>query len=701
MGKVVRSLWQIACGRLPAVALMGSLLTGTSACDTQTKQASGCNTSADCPGGQICGMTGQCLPKPKSITVTISKLGDGAGVVTSSPAGLDCGATCSADFVLGQPITLTATPQSGSLVSGFSIGCNSSGATCTFTPTLDEPVQVGINFALQPPSQPPSLCNQAGFCWENPRPQGNRLSDVAVMPSGEVWAVGEVGTVVRRIGTTNSLLSSGTTQNLTGAAVVGAEVVMVGTGGSVLRGAGGLVTPETSGTLQDLLDVAPVGAGAVAVGVGGKILRRNGIAWSSETSGTSQTLRGVGPGTTETYAVGDAGTVLASSGSTWKVVSDPLFGTKTLATVGSLLGSTYIGAQQSEIFRQGTPWTRVCCANLPEIRSLVGSSFGLIAVGFTVGGTIMQSSDGVTWSSPVDGAQTLFYGVGATTGEAWVVGDWGAMLRYTGSAWSPQTAGSTRQLRAVSGTAQGYFAVGQGGALLRSVGTSVLSSTAAASPDFAGVSAVSATEAWAVGDAGNIYRFDGNSWQKVVSGTGTALRAVWAAGPGEAWAVGDAGLVVRIKAGSATSMSGGTTQNLLSVWGIGPSEVWAVGAAGTVVRYTGTAFSPVTAPATTKSITSVWGNLSSNVWMVAGPDVFVWNGNNYQKYTPSGLDLSAVAGNGSDLYVVGMKGQLHRYSGGSFSSVETGTRNNLYGLALSTSTLWVVGDGGTILSKSR
>ena len=148
-------------------------------------------------------------------------------------------------------------------------------------------------------------------------------------------------------------------------------------------------------------------------------------------------------------------------------------------------------------------------------------------------------------------------------------------------------------------------------------------------------------------------------------------------------------------------MSGGTTQNLLSVWGIGPSEVWAVGAAGTVVRYTGTAFSPVTAPATTKSITSVWGNLSSNVWMVAGPDVFVWNGNNYQKYTPSGMDLSAVAGSGADLYVVGMKGQLHRYSGGSFSSVETGTRNNLYGLALSASTLWVVGDGGTILSKSR
>ena len=148
-------------------------------------------------------------------------------------------------------------------------------------------------------------------------------------------------------------------------------------------------------------------------------------------------------------------------------------------------------------------------------------------------------------------------------------------------------------------------------------------------------------------------------------------------------------------------MSGGTTQNLLSVWGTSANDIWAVGAAGTVVRYSGTSFAPVTAPATSKAITCVWGNLSSNVWMVAGPDVFVWNGNNYQKYTPSGTDLYAVAGFGSALYVVGSKGQLLSYSGGSFTPMETGTRNALYSIAVSASTMYLAGDNGTVLSKAR
>ncbi len=695
--KLVLSLgWQ-----LPTAVVLGSVLVGAGGCDTQTKQAIGCNTNADCPGGQVCGMTGQCIPPPKTIVVSITKLGDGAGSVTSQPAGIECGATCSGSFELGKPITLTATPQSGSTASGWSIGCTGTGPTCTFTPTLDEPVQVAINFAVQAPIQPPALCNAQSFCWENPRPQGNLLNDVAVLPSGEVWAVGQVGTVVRRVGTTHSLPSSGTVQHLTGAAVVGTDVVMVGTSGTVMRGSGGLVTGETSGILQDLLDVTAVGTGAVAVGVGGKILRRNGIAWSSDTSITTQTLRGVGNNGTEIFAVGDNGTVVANSGSNWRTVTDPQFGSKPLSAVAALSGSAYVAAQQGDVFRQGTPWSRVCCVNLPDIRSMISSSFGLIAVGSTVGGAILQSSDGTTWTTPIDGAQTLFYGVGATTGEAWAVGDSGAMMQYKGGAWSPQSSGSTRLLRAISGTAQGYFAVGQSGALLRSVSTSVLSSTAPLAPDFAGVSAVSSTEAWAVGDVGTIYRFDGSAWNKVTSGTGSTLRGVWAAGADDVWAVGDAGTVVHVKNGSATAMSGGTTQNLLTVWGTGPNDIWAAGAAGAVVRYTGTSFVPVTGPATSKAITSIWGNLSSNIWMVAGPDVFVWNGNNYQKYTPSGTDLAAVAGYGADLYVVGTKGQLHRYSGGNFSLIETGTRNNLYAVALSATTLWLAGDNGTILSKAR
>lgn len=700
MSSLLHNVFAVARRRLSVAVLIGAA--GFVSCDTTTKQAVGCNTSVDCPGGQICGATGQCLPKPKSMVLTITKLGDGIGTVTSSPAGISCGDTCSASFDVGTAVTLTATPQSGSLVSGFSIGCSSQDATCTFTPTTEDPIQVGVNFALAPPSQPPALCNAYGFCWENPRPQGNRLSDVAVLPSGEVWAVGDAGTVVRRVGTTSTLLSSGTTQALYGAAVVGTDVVIVGQGGTVLRGSGSVVTAETSGVVQDLYDVGATSTGAVAVGAGGKILRRSGIAWSGDASPTTQALRGVSLTGTDIYAVGDAGTVLANSGSSWRVVTDAQFGSKALTSVAGLGGAAYVGGVTGEIFRQGSPWSRVCCNNLPDITGMASSSFGLLAVGFTVGGSILQSTDGSTWNIAVDGASTLLYGVAATTGEAWAVGDAGTMRRSTnGLAWPTISTGATGLIRAVAATTQGFYAAGQAGVLLRSVGNAVLSFTAAGTPDFAGVAAPSPTEAWAVGDLGTIYQFNGTLWQKVTSGTGSALRAVWAAGPGDVWAVGDAGTVVHVKNGTATAMSGGTTQNLLSVWGVSASDVWAVGAAGTVVRYQGTSFVPVTAPATTRAISSVWGNLASNIWMVAGPDVFVWNGNNYQKYTPSVSDMSAVGGYSTEVYVVGSKGQLYRYAGTSFTPVETGTRNNLYGVALSATSLFLAGENGSVLSKLR
>lgn len=77
-------------------------------------------------------------------TVTVSKTGSGAGSVTSSPAGIDCGATCSADFPETSSVTLTASPSTGSVFTGWSgAGCTGTG-TCTFTVTAN--VTVSANF---------------------------------------------------------------------------------------------------------------------------------------------------------------------------------------------------------------------------------------------------------------------------------------------------------------------------------------------------------------------------------------------------------------------------------------------------------------------------------------------------------------------------------------------------------------------------
>lgn len=67
---------------------------------------------------------------PVTLTVAVAQ---GAGSVTSTPAGIDCGATCSAPFAWGTTIQLSATPAAGATVTGWSGPCAATtGPTCTF-----------------------------------------------------------------------------------------------------------------------------------------------------------------------------------------------------------------------------------------------------------------------------------------------------------------------------------------------------------------------------------------------------------------------------------------------------------------------------------------------------------------------------------------------------------------------------------------
>src|SRR5205823_1222036 len=71
-------------------------------------------------------------PPPPTFPLAVTKQGAGAGTVTSSPPGIDCGATCTASFDAGTEVTLTATPAAGSTFAGWSGDCSGTGA-CTFT----------------------------------------------------------------------------------------------------------------------------------------------------------------------------------------------------------------------------------------------------------------------------------------------------------------------------------------------------------------------------------------------------------------------------------------------------------------------------------------------------------------------------------------------------------------------------------------
>src|SRR5439155_1293104 len=128
-GTVTSSPAGIACG----AACSAPFASGTAVTLTATPDASSTFTGwsgVRCPATGACAVT---LNAATSVTatfalqtfaLTVSKAGAGAGTVTSSPAGIACGAACSAPFASGTAVTLTATPDASSTFTGWSGGCS-------------------------------------------------------------------------------------------------------------------------------------------------------------------------------------------------------------------------------------------------------------------------------------------------------------------------------------------------------------------------------------------------------------------------------------------------------------------------------------------------------------------------------------------------------------------------------------------------
>jgi len=75
---------------------------------------------------------------------------EGTGTVTSSPAGINCGATCEAKFDEGKEVTLTATPEGGSTFAGWSgSGCSGT-STCKVTMSAAREVTATFDLISSP-----------------------------------------------------------------------------------------------------------------------------------------------------------------------------------------------------------------------------------------------------------------------------------------------------------------------------------------------------------------------------------------------------------------------------------------------------------------------------------------------------------------------------------------------------------------------
>ena len=121
-------------------------LAGT-VCNTGTPEVGTLSLSYESVSGNL---TLTCVPSTL-YSLSVTTTGGGSGTVTSSPAGIECGATCSASFAIHRVVTLTATAEAGSAglagsaFVGWSGDCTGSTATCTVT--MDSAKNVTATFS--------------------------------------------------------------------------------------------------------------------------------------------------------------------------------------------------------------------------------------------------------------------------------------------------------------------------------------------------------------------------------------------------------------------------------------------------------------------------------------------------------------------------------------------------------------------------
>ena len=148
-GTVTSSPSGINCG----TTCSASYISGTQVTLTETAVANSyfIGWGGACSAGAVNAASQQVIANFGTEPVlSVSLGGTGTGTVTSTPAGINCGTTCSASFIPGTQVTLTETAVANSYFIGWGGACSASGVNSTCTVTLTASQQVIANFGTEP-----------------------------------------------------------------------------------------------------------------------------------------------------------------------------------------------------------------------------------------------------------------------------------------------------------------------------------------------------------------------------------------------------------------------------------------------------------------------------------------------------------------------------------------------------------------------
>ncbi len=263
--------------------------------------------------------------------------------------------------------------------------------------------------------------------------------------------------------------ATGTTSTLCGIWGSGpGDVFAVGENGTILHYDGAVWSPMDSGVSGILYGVwGSSSMDVFAVGETGVIRHYDGSGWTQMASGTNRQLQGVwGTDNANVYAVGYGGTILHFDGLSWSEMDNG--NTSHLKSIwGSSASDVFAAGNNGVVVHyDGVAWSTMLEDTHPNFQGIWGSaSDNVLAVG---GEGMILGYDGVSWSPLSSGVSSELSGVwGVSPTDVFVVGLDGTILHYDGSAWVRMDGGVTGSLRSICGFSSiNVFAAGYSGTIL-------------------------------------------------------------------------------------------------------------------------------------------------------------------------------------------------------------------------------------------
>lgn len=658
-----------------AIALSLSTLLGCSGSGTSGTDP---NNNPD-GGGSGSGDMLPPTPPPGSYRVTVTKGGTGTGVVTSQPAGIDCGGACAADFTEGTTITLLPQGQ-GSSFSGWGGACAGQNGACKLTLTAN--VDVTANFD-------PLQCTPDGICFEAPLPFGYDLNAVFAVSATDVWAVGNVGIILRYDGKTWKRSASGTTEDLLGVWARSANEVYVAAGN------GGLL--RFDGTSWTKMNTSAVTTGAITSVFGGAstlvVTTRSSDAWRY-------------------------------NGTTWTRYASGALGIRVTAELTGATGTSdndliVYGSQYAAVRWNGSGWTAQpsTSLSLSNITAVALNAY----YGTVLDGSLWQydtTKSGFQFKqigNAFDSTYSVVGLYGASTSALFTSGPTGLIHRYDGTKWNPIDTGirDVTSFAALHGlSASDVWAVGRRGTIVHYDGTTAKSNRSNLfNGKFIGIWGTDTRNVQFLSDRNTIVRYDGGSYTEgspILSGAGSQALALAGTSANDVWLGGQIGGKPTIQ----HSTNGGAFTPLTidsgflmfansvdHIFPITPTNAWASGTPSyNMIHWDGTSWVTDVSYITDSPIVGIWASSANDVWVASQTKMHRYNGSSWAADNRVNGALYSMHGSSATDVWVGDNRSVWRFNGSIWSKVTvTGSTGNIVGIrALSATDAWLSDATGAV-----